>query len=433
MKPKRFIVWGINYSPELTGIAPYNAALCEHLHSQSHQVRMVTSFSYYPEWRKLPEDKGVLFRTDVVRGVEVHRCWHFVPKKPSALTRIFHELTFVTFSWLKVMTLPRPDAYVVVSPPLLLGFAAWLAGLLKRAPFVFHVQDLQPDAVVSLEMMKGALLLRLLYALESFAYRKAALVSGITPGMVRAFACKGVPASRILLFPNGIELPPAGSLPSPGRFRRRFGIANDESLGIYSGNLGVKHGVEILLEAARLSQGKPIRTVICGDGARRELLERRARDMGLANVLFLPLQAEVEYHEMMVDADLYFVTQQAGSGALFFPSKLLKGLALSKAIIVVADEQSELSLAATEGRFALVVKPDHPDELAAAQERLAANKEERLALGRVGRRYVEQYELKRLLRSFESSLFGFLERSCLPISGLARPLVPGRTKPESAP
>lgn len=89
MKPKHFIVWGINYSPELTGIAPCNAALCEHLHSQSHQVRMVTSFCYYPEWRKLPEDKGVLFRNDVVRGVEVHRCWHYVPKKPSALKECF--------------------------------------------------------------------------------------------------------------------------------------------------------------------------------------------------------------------------------------------------------------------------------------------------------------------------------------------------------
>ncbi len=433
MKPKHFIVWGINYSPELTGIAPCNAALCEHLHSQSHQVRMVTSFCYYPEWRKLPEDKGVLFRNDVVRGVEVHRCWHYVPKKPSALKRVFHELSFVGSSWLRVMTLPRPDAYVVVSPPLLLGFAAWLAGLLKRAPFVFHVQDLQPDAAVSLGMMKGGLLLRLLYALESFAYRKAALVSGITPGMTRAFARKGVPASRILLFPNGIELPPTGSLPPPGRFRRRFDIADDEFLGIYSGNLGVKHGVEILLEAARLSQGKPIRTIICGDGARREVLERRARDMGLANVLFLPLQAEVEYHEMMVDADIYFVTQQAGSGALFFPSKLLKGLAFSKAIIVVADAQSELTLAASEGRFALVVKPDQPDRLAAAQERLAANKEERLALGRAGRKYVERFELERLLQAFESSLCGFLERSGLPHSGAGLPLVPGKAKAESAP
>ena len=414
MKPRHFIIWGINYSPELTGIAPYNAALCDHLHSRSHKVQMVSSFCYYPEWRKLPEDQRRLYRTDVVRGVEVHRCWHYVPAKPSTLKRIIHELSFVVSSFLRVMTLPRPDIYVVVSPPLLLGFAAWLASRLKRAPFVFHVQDLQPDAAVTLGMIKPGLLLRSLYGLESFTYHHAAIVSGIIPGMTRAFVQKGVPPERTLLFPNGIELPAAGSLPPAGNFRRRFGIAEDEFLGVYSGNLGVKHGVEILLTAAASLRGKRIRTVICGDGARRELLNARAREEGLTNVLFLPLQPEAEYMEMMVDADAYFVTQQTGSGALFFPSKLLKGLALSKAIIIVADEQSELTAAAAEGRFAVVVHPDQPAGLARCQERLAADREQRLTLGMNGRKYVERFELKRLLLTFESDLCASLDRTGSP-------------------
>ncbi len=431
MKPRHFIVWGINYSPELTGISPYNTALCEHLHSHSHQVQMVTSFPYYPEWRKSPGDRGVLFRRDIVREVEVHRCWHYVPKKPSALKRIFHELSFTVTFWIKIMWLPRPDMYVVVSPPLLLGFAAWLAGLLKRVPFCFHVQDLQPDAAVSLGMMKRGRLLRLLYALESFAYRHAALVSGIIPGMTRAFARKGVPESRIVLFPNGIELPTVESMPSPGQFRRRFGIANDEFLAVYSGNLGVKHGVDIVQAAARLLPDGPFRIVICGDCARRDLHEKSARETGLTNVLFLPLQAEAEYHEMMVDADTYLVTQQAGAGALFFPSKLLKGLAFSKAIIVVGDDESQLTIAAIEGRFARVVQPDDPKQLAAAMQSLAANEPERRALGKAGRLYVEQFELKSLLQKFESRLHDFLDRTYPASSTTGLPIVPGKTRPES--
>ncbi len=179
---------------------------------------MVTSFAYYPEWRKLPEDRGRIYRRETVRGVEVHRCWHYVPRRPSTITRILHELSFVLFSWLKIMSLPRPDAYVVVSPPLLLGVAARLASRLKRAPFVFHVQDLQPDAAQTLGMLKEGLMLRSLRAIELLAYRKAALVTGIIPGMTRAFACKGVPESKIAIFPNGIELPAADELPAAGQF-----------------------------------------------------------------------------------------------------------------------------------------------------------------------------------------------------------------------
>ena len=71
---------------------------------------------------------------------------------------------------------------MVVSPPLLLGVAGWVVGKLKGAPFVFHVQDMQPDAAVGLGMLKANWFTQALYGLESFAYRHAARVSGITRG-----------------------------------------------------------------------------------------------------------------------------------------------------------------------------------------------------------------------------------------------------------
>jgi len=89
-----------------------------------------------------------------VNGVPVHRCWHFVPARVSAFKRIVHEGSFVFTSTLRALFLERPDVFVVVSPPLLLGVAAWFVGKLKRAPFVFHVQDMQPDAAVGLGMLK---------------------------------------------------------------------------------------------------------------------------------------------------------------------------------------------------------------------------------------------------------------------------------------
>ena len=107
---------------------------------------MITTFAYYPAWRKYSEDRYHFFRTDQIKGVPVHRCWHFVPQRVSAWKRIVHEATFILTSTLRALLLRRPDVYVVVSPPLLLGVAAWMVSTVKGAPFVFHVQDLQPDA-----------------------------------------------------------------------------------------------------------------------------------------------------------------------------------------------------------------------------------------------------------------------------------------------
>ena len=97
----KVLVWGINYAPEATGIAPYNVAMCEYLRGKGHEARMLTTFAYYPEWRKRAEDRGSWYRTDVVRGVPVHRCWHYVPEKVSALKRIVHEGTFVACSFVR--------------------------------------------------------------------------------------------------------------------------------------------------------------------------------------------------------------------------------------------------------------------------------------------------------------------------------------------
>src|SRR5919201_2977155 len=114
----RVIVWGINYAPEITGIAPHNVALCEFLRRAGVEVEMITTFAYYPVWRKARRDQYSLFRTDWINGVPVHRCWHFVPKRASPWKRILHEATFALTSTLRVLSRPRPNLYVVVSPPL---------------------------------------------------------------------------------------------------------------------------------------------------------------------------------------------------------------------------------------------------------------------------------------------------------------------------
>lgn len=400
----RVIVWGINYAPEFIGIAPHSVALCEFLRGIGHEVEMVTSFAYYPTWQKQAEDRGPLYRTDLANGVPVHRCWHFVPAKVSALKRILHEGSFVFTSTLRALTLERPDVYVVVSPPLLLGVAAWLAGKWKGAPFVFHVQDMQPDAAVGLRMLKPNWFTRALYGLEAFAYRHAARVSGITRGMLKAFRGKGVPESKLVYFPNAIDLESDERRPARGDFRKRHGIAEDDFLGVYAGNLGMKQGLEVLLQAAPLMRDRRIQLLICGDGAQREVLAARAREMKLPNFIMVPLQAAPDYRALLADADVCFITQQAGAGNSFFPSKLLGLLAESKPVVTVAAPESELALALVEGNFGVNVPPGRPQELADLLDALANDPQRLAGYGAAGRRYVEQFAKSRVMRKFADEL-----------------------------
>ncbi len=378
----RVVIWGINYAPETTGIAPFNTELAEDLAAAGHPVEVVTAFAYYPQWKKAPEDRFRLYRTDRRNGIAVHRCFQYLPGKVTTLRRIFHELSFGVTSFLRVLSLPRADVYFVASPPLGLGFVAWLATRLKGSRYIFHVQDLQPDAAVGLGMLRKGAFVRALFWLERFAYSHAAAVSGISSGMIDAFRRKGVPAERCVLFPNWLR----GAAPTAGErgastFRARHGVAADDFLAVYSGNLGHKQGIEILLDAAELlhrrSGSDPaasrVRILIVGAGAARESLEQQIASRRLPNLKMLPLLDDADYAAMLSEADVGLITQAAGTGGCFFPSKLLTVLRSRLPVVTVADDDSELAKAVAEGGFGLNSLPGHAEDLATNLERASGD------------------------------------------------------------
>ena len=400
----RIIVWGINYAPEVTGIGPHNTALCEFLTTQGHEVEMITSFAYSPAWEKLPEDDWKFYRTDLLNGIPVHRCWHHVPKRRTIFSRMLHELTFVKSSFLRCLALKRADLMVVVSPPLLLGPAAWLIGLIKRVPFVFHVQDLQPDGAFGFGLLKSSPLTRSLYWIESFTYRKAVRVSGNSKGMLRAIFKKGVRKEKRVFFPNGILLSNSENRSNGNLFRTVHGFYRDDFIVLYSGNIGINKGLETVLEAARFIQNSHIKIILCGAGSNLEWLQQRVKQYALQNIIFLPLQSEGDYQEMLSTTDLCLVPQQKGAGPSFFPRKLLNALVCGKPVLTVAEEYSELLRLLEEGMFGENVLPDRPEALAARLEALARDPVSLGEYGEAGRQFVAQFEQGTVLAQFTREL-----------------------------
>jgi len=408
----RIIVWGINYLPEVTGIAPFNRGMCRFLAASGHNVSMVTSFAYYPAWRKDAKDRRRLFRTDMVEGIPVHRCWHYVPARVTTLRRILHESSFGIVSFLRVLSLSRADVYIIISPPLILGPLARLACWLKRSKYVFHVQDLQPDAALGLGMVReDGVLARVLHRMAALTYKHASLVTGISQSMIKAFAEKNVPHEKRYWFPNWVEIDRAGiQAEEMGRWRARYDIPQDAFVASYSGNLGRKQGLEVLVDTAALldassRQGpRRIIIVIIGDGTMRPFLEARLREHALSNIRLLPLLPEAEYHGMMAASDTCLITQAKGTEQFFLPSKLLSMLAAGKPVVVASDETSELAQAVRQGGFGLVVPPQEPRALAEALTDIAVRPAELVQLGLKGSRWVERFEADLILGRFERRL-----------------------------
>jgi colanic acid biosynthesis glycosyl transferase WcaI len=391
----RVVVWGINYAPEKIGIAPCNVALCEYLVEKGCAVTMLTAFPYYPAWKKRAADASRIFQSEGLNGVRVLRCWHYVPKRAGTVKRILHEFSFVILSFLRLLFIAKPDFLIVVSPPLLAGVLARFFCRVKSGKYFLHLQDLQPDAAINLGMVKSPVLIRALKALESIAYRGAWRISAISAGMLDILRKRGAEESKLRYFPNGTD--PIIQTPS-GRFRALNGFDPETFLVVYSGNLGVKQGLQHLILAMRSVANPAIQLVICGEGAeKKRLLESAA---GLQNVWFKGVQDPMEYKEMVMDSDLMVVSLASGTGSSFFPSKLLSACAAGKPVLAICDSDSELATVVETNRCGVVVLPADTEGVARRLEDLSRDPEKLERMGTTAKQFAARFSWSEILEKF---------------------------------
>ena len=151
----RILVLTINYWPEQTGIGAILTRRCEYLASVGHEITVCTGMPYYPEWRIHPGYTGKLFLREERNGVTILRSWMWVPKKVTSANRVVFEASFLASSLLRAIRNRKPE--LAVGGVTATG-ARRFGGLVEpwvEIPYVFDVQDLQPDAAADLGMLPG--------------------------------------------------------------------------------------------------------------------------------------------------------------------------------------------------------------------------------------------------------------------------------------
>lgn len=397
----------INYHPEVAGIGVYSTGLAEYLARKRHRVRVHTGFAYYPQWRKEGRDRRALFRRERAGGVDLRRSYLYVPYRPSVPRRILHELSFTLSASVAYMMAERSDVTMVVSPPLLLGAPIALLARLKGSRTIMHVQDLQPDAALELEMLGTGWIMRLLYCVESLTYRLMDHVSAISLGMLDRIRAKGVQEHKLLLLRNWANDDLVRPASRDTGYRAQWALGG-RFVVLYSGNLGVKQGLRSVVQAAHLLRGnRDIVFVIVGDGGEKNKLLQEAAKLDLDNVQFRPLQPVGQLSELLATADLALVPQKRGVSDIVLPSKVMNLMCSGRPMVAAAMPGTELHRILNEAQCAVLVPPEDPGALAEAIARLYDAPKECRRLGANGRICVERdLGHRSVLDAFEGWLKG---------------------------
>jgi colanic acid biosynthesis glycosyl transferase WcaI len=384
----KIVLYGINFAPELTGTGKYTGEMAAWLAARGHQVTAVTAPPYYPQWRVQPGYRAGRYARQNWQGVKVLRAPLWVPPKPGGLKRLLHLATFALSSLplLLACAVRRPDVIIVIEPPLFCAPAAVVAARLCGARSWLHVQDYEVDAAFELGLLKGRGLKRLVGGMERWLMRRFDRVSTISTRMLALARGKDVDESRLVLFPNWIDVKAARAGRGAVDYRAQLGIPRDDIVAVYSGNMGGKQGLETLADLAGILHRRPgIHFIFCGEGHQRDDLLRRCGN--LPNVHFLPLQPAEHLPALLATADIHLLPQRAGAADLVMPSKLTGMLASGKPVICGTAAGTELANVVSQ--CGIVVQPENPRAMARALLRLAGAPALRMVLGSAALHYAQ--------------------------------------------
>lgn len=401
---RRILVVGINYAPENIGAGKYTGEMGSWLAARGHAVRAVTAPPYYPAWKVWSGYRRWWFQRERIEGVEVIRCPLWVPEKPNGFKRLLHLGSFAASSALALLASLawRPTHVVSVAPTLANAPAAWLLARLAGARCWLHIQDFELDAALDMGIVDAGALKRLGIAAERWLLRRFDRVSTISPKMVERLSAKGVPTDRQVLFPNWADIDAIQPLAGPSPYRRELGIPDDAVIALYSGNMGLKQGLELLGEAAeRMRNESSLYFVFGGQGPGREVLEQQCA--GLPNVRFLGLQPTERLNDWLGLADIHLLPQRADVADLVMPSKLTGMLASGRPVLATALPGTGVALAVQESGRA--VAPGDIETFVAALRAMAGDPALRHALGHAAREQaLATLARDSLLQRFEQSL-----------------------------
>jgi len=204
---------------------------------------------------------------------------------------------------------------------------------------------------------------------------------------------RGVPAEKIIVNPNGVDVERFRPGVGGEETRLALGIRDDEVVAGFVGTFGPWHGVEKLAEAIRLIPASvPVRFLMVGTGSLHVEVEKRLEaEVASGRVIFTGAVGHERVPRLLDACDILVAPHvPLADGSEFFgsPTKIFEYMAMGKGI--VASRLGQIGEVLMDGETALLVEPGDVDELRAAIMRMVEDKGLREALGIKARETAER-------------------------------------------
>lgn len=241
---------------------------------------------------------------------------------------------------LDVAEIEKPDI-IHAHSPVLNGIPAIWAARKCGLPVVYEIRAFWEDAAVDHGTAREwGPRYRLTRWLESRALRRADAVTTICEGLRRDMLERGIPADRITVIPNAVDV--SGfrfRAPADAMLAKQYGLTHGKTLG-FAGSFYAYEGLDYLLHAMpQVLQAEPkARLMLVGGGPQEARLKALVTELGIGNAVHFTGRvphADVSSYYSVMDVMVYPRVPRRLT-QLVTPLKPLEAMALGK-LVVASD------------------------------------------------------------------------------------------------
>lgn len=379
--------------PEETATAELLSGVAFELTTRGMQVSAVAGQPTYHGAGRLPRylEKDNL----KIRRVPSTQC-----DKNRTIGRILNTLTFAaSASVAATLSRDRRILIAVTNPPLLPWVARLTKGL-RGTPYILVIHDVYPQIAVALGRVRaGSIIDRSWRFLNRCSYRGASRIVVLGECMAEVVRSELPPEerSKVVVITNWADGDSIKPMPREGHpLLKELGLEK-KFVVQYSGNIGLFHEIETIVDAAEKIQDQSIHFLFIGDGGKTPWLKRAVKDRQIKNLTLLPFQSKERLPLSLTACDVGLATLKEGSTGFCVPSKLYGILAAGKPVIAVMHERCETAQSVMRHKCGAVVSPGDSERLIAEINRMKSDPEGLRSLDQAARKAYEENHTLQLI------------------------------------
>jgi PEP-CTERM/exosortase A-associated glycosyltransferase len=324
--------------------------------------------------------------------------WHFYRTLPSCgkapQLPVIGAFTFMAALAKRIEQVVRwrqPDILHAHSP-VLNAIPAIYVGRKLKIPVVYEVRAFWEDAAVDHgTTYQGSLRYRATRAIETWACKQVNHVTTICEGLRRDILGRGIPAGKITVIPNAVDIEQFSTDKPPDlHLKHQLGLADTRVLG-FIGSFYAYEGLPLLLEVLPLILAKAadVCILLVGGGPQEDLLKQWVRERGIGDKVIFT--GRIPHHDVQRYYDLIDILIYPRLAMrltdLVTPLKPLEAMAQSK-LLIASDVGGHRELI-RDGATGVLFRAGDVDDLAVKILDLLAHPQQGERLKTAARRSVE--------------------------------------------